>query len=114
MNFINLLVTALLFVCQPTYAQNYISLDTKVQNPKYRLITEVSIGPFGYEEKDPTSFLYHYRAIVSTFEIYDYLHIEKLKTNNEEGITKGIEWARRLNLQNLIKSLKIPSEQQNI
>jgi len=114
MKFIKLIITTLFFVCQPIYAQDFISLDTTEQNPKYESITEVSVGPFGYDKKNPRSFPYRYRAIVSTFEIYDYLHIEKLKTNNEEGITKGIEWSRRVYLQKLLKSLKIPSEQQNI
>ncbi len=111
MKFRILILTASILVCQTINAQDFISLDTKVQKPKYELITEVSIGPFGYDKKDPTSFPYRYRAVVSTFEIYDYLHIEKMQTNNEEGITKDIEWSRRVFLKKLLNSLIIPSEQ---
>ena len=114
MKFIHIVSIVLVLVWSRSYALDLLSLSTKPQSPKYELITAVYVGPLGHDEKKPTAFPYRYRAVVSTFETYDYLYIEKLKTNNEQGITQGIEWARRVYLPSLLENLRIPSEQQNI
>ena len=104
----------LVLMCLPGYALDSLSLNTKPESPKYELITAVYVGPLGYDEKDPTASPYRYRAIVSTFKTYDHLHIEKLKTNNKERISQGIEWSHRVYLPSLLEHLNIPSQEQNI
>lgn len=101
-------------LCDIVYAEEALKLKTTNTSPKYELITSVTLGPFIYDSNDNTEFPCRYRAIVSTFEIYDDLFIEKLLIDNEEGIPQGIEWSRRLDLGPLFDKLKIPTEQQNI
>jgi len=110
----------ILFVITGTFlfysarAEEVLMLQTTKMVPKYELISNISLGPFGEEIKGETEITYRYRVVISTFEIYDDLFIEKFKINNEEGIPDGIDWSRMLDLKPLLKKLKISTEHQNI
>jgi hypothetical protein len=101
-------------LCANAMAEEVMVLQSKNMMPKYELITNISLGPFGYTVKDKTERPYRYRVIVSTFEIYDDLFIEKLKINDEEGIPQGVDWSRMLDLKLLLVKLNVPAEQQKI
>ena len=101
-------------LCANTLAAEVLVLQPKNMIPKYELITNISLGPFGYEVKGKAELPCRYRVIVSTFEIYDDLFIEKLKINNEEGIPQGVEWSRMLDSRLLLEKLNVPTEQQKI
>jgi hypothetical protein len=108
-----LVITATFLFCS-VRAEEVLMLQTTQTVPKYELITNISLGPFGYEKKGETEITYRYRIIISTFEIYDDLFIEKLKITGEEDIPDGIDWSRMLDLKPILEKLKISTEQQNI
>jgi hypothetical protein len=109
-----LFIMLTIILCNSVNAEGIMMLKTTNTAPKYELITSITLGPFGYESKGSTEIPYRYRVLVSTFEIYEDLFIEKLKINNEEGIPQGVEWSRRLDLIPLLEEFNISTEQQKI
>ena len=98
------------FLILPASAQTALELATKPAAPHYEWITFLAAAPFGYEEEADVPF--RYRAVVETFEIYDYLYLEKLAIGNSEGVSDSVAWSLRLGLDRLLGELGYLSEEQ--
>ena len=105
------LILTILFTGPLVYAGEMIVVDTKKDSPKYEWITSVRTGPVVYDRDDPKC---RYRAVVTTFEKYDAIYIEKLKIKGEKAIPDRVEWTRRIRLAKIMNKLNITNKQRNI
>jgi hypothetical protein len=108
------IIIALVLIPVFGHSQEY-QIELTDKSPTYQSIVEVNLGEIRWLDSSNSDHEagFQYRLIVTRFEIYESLFIDKLILDIE-GIVSKVAWTKKVDLSTLVRSIGVSSEQQTI